>query len=113
MLRDQNPGLSLQFDPKFAVKFADFSISELLVIMDGEADKGTVAIPWRVKLHAVKQLRRRRAVANFGNARAVQTLMAKVAMRRNAQLQEGNDGTVGCTFSDVDLDLMIWIQSKR
>ena len=94
MLRDQNPGLPSQFDPKFAVEFADFSDSELLEIEAGEADKGTVAMPWRVKLHAVKQLGRRRAV-NFGNARAVQTLMAKARTQQNTQLQEGQDGMVG------------------
>jgi hypothetical protein len=59
---------------------------------------------WRVKLHALKQLRRRRAVANFGNARAVQTLMAKSRTRRNTRLQEGKDVTVGFTLSDVDPD---------
>ena len=52
MLRDQNPGLSLRFDPKFA----DLSDSELLTIVAGES---TVAMPWRVKLHALKQLGRR------------------------------------------------------
>ena len=54
MLHDQNPGSLLRFDPKFAVEFADFSDSELLTIMAGEVDKGTVTMPWRVKLHAVK-----------------------------------------------------------
>jgi hypothetical protein len=44
MQRDQNPRLSSRFDPKFA----DFSDSELLTIVAGEADKGTVAMPWRV-----------------------------------------------------------------
>ena len=45
-----------------------------------------------------------RAVENFGNARAVQTLMAKARTRRDTRLQEGNDGTVGFTLSDVDPD---------
>ena len=47
MLRDQNPGLLSQFDPKFGVKFGDFSDLELLTILSEEADKGTVAMPWR------------------------------------------------------------------
>ena len=75
MLRDQNPGLLLRFDPKFAVEFADFTDLELLTSAVGE---GKVAMPRWVKLHALKQLGQRRAVANFGNVRAVQTLMAKV-----------------------------------
>jgi hypothetical protein len=106
LFRNQNPGLSLRFDPKFAVEFAEFSDSELLTIVAGETNKGTVALLWRVKLHAVKQLGRRRAVtvANFGNSRAMQTLMAKARTRRNIRLQEGKDGTVGFTLSDVDPD---------
>ena len=43
-------------------------------------------------------------MANFGNARAVQTLMAKARTRRNTRLQECKDGTVGFTVSDVDPD---------
>ena len=38
MLRDQNPGLLLRCDPKFAFKFADFSDS-VLTIVAGEADQ--------------------------------------------------------------------------
>ena len=72
--------------------------------MAAETDKGTVAMSWRVKLHAVKQLGRQRAVSNFGNARAVQTLMAKAWTRRNTRFQEGKDGAVGFTLSDSDLD---------
>ena len=53
MLRDQNPGLLLRFDPKFAVEFADFTDLELLTSAVGE---GKVAMPRWVKLHAVKQL---------------------------------------------------------
>ena len=60
-------------------------------------------MPWWVNLHAVKHLGQRQAVAKFGNARAVQTLMAKAKTRRNTQLQEGTDGT-GFTVSDVDPD---------
>ena len=51
MLRDQNPGLLSRFDPKFT----DFSDSELLTIVAGEVDKSSVAMLWRVKVHAVKQ----------------------------------------------------------
>jgi hypothetical protein len=61
-------------------------------------------MPWRGKLHAVKQLGRRRAVANFGNARAVQMLMAKARTRRNTRFQEGKDGAVGFRLSDLDPD---------
>jgi hypothetical protein len=105
MLRDQNPVSLLRFDnPKFAVEFADFSDWELLAILASEADKSTLAMPWRVKLHAVNQLGRRRVVPNYGPARAMQTLMAKTQVQRNTQLQEGKDGTVGFTVSDVDPD---------
>ena len=64
--------------PKFAREVAIFCNSELLTIV---ACKITVLMPWRVKLHAVEQLGRRQAVANFGNARALQTLMAKARTR--------------------------------
>ena len=56
MLLDQNPGLSLRFNPKFTFEVADFSDLELLTIVAGEAEERTVSIPWRVKLHAVKLL---------------------------------------------------------
>ena len=42
----------MRFDPKFAVEFADIADSELLSIVAGELDKGTVAMPWRVKLRS-------------------------------------------------------------
>ena len=83
LLHDQNPGLSSQFNPKFAVEFADFSDSELLTIVAGQVDKGTVVMPWRVKLHALKQLGRQRAVETFVNARAVRMLMVKVRTQQN------------------------------
>jgi hypothetical protein len=35
MLRDENPGLSSQFNPKFAVEFPDFSDLELFTIVTG------------------------------------------------------------------------------
>ena len=43
-------------------------------------------------------------MGNFGNALAMQTLMAKARTRRSMRLQEGKDVTVGFTVSDVDPD---------
>ena len=42
MLRDQNPGLSSRFDPKFALRFEDYDDEDLLKLVAGSVAKGSV-----------------------------------------------------------------------
>jgi AAA+ superfamily predicted ATPase len=104
MLREQNPGLTSRFDPKFAIHFDDYEDEELLEILGRAVAQGKTEMPIAVKSHAVRQLAKQRALANFGNARAVQTLLANARARLQARLaQEG--GTKDFTTADVDPDL--------
>ena len=68
MLRDQNPGLSSRFDPKFALEFADYDDEELLEILSRSVASGKTEMPMHVKCHAVRQLAKQRALANFGKS---------------------------------------------
>ncbi len=108
MLRDQNPGLSSRFSPENAIEFDDYSDSELLRILALEVQSTKVEMPVRVKLHAVKSLARRRAMANFGNARNVTTLLSNAKLRFETRKIASAAGEKPTEFSidDVDPDVM-------
>lgn len=78
MLREQNPGLSSRFDPKFVIEFEDYDDDELLEILSRELNKSSKSYEMliEVRIHAIKELSKRRALAYFVNARTVQTLIA-------------------------------------
>jgi len=105
MLRDQNPGLSSRFDPKFAIEFDDYTDTELLKILSLVVSEGSIQMPIMVKLHAVQELAKRRSLPNFGNARAVQTLVTKARPRREKRLREDPRGVLDFTVTDIDPDL--------
>ena len=92
-------------DPKFALRFEDYDDEDLLKLVAGSVAKGSVHMPIQVKLHAVEQLAKRRALPNFGNARAVETLVANAKIRRQARLSEGKDLTKHFVVHDVNPDL--------
>lgn len=93
MLREQNPGLSSRFDPRYALEFSDYSDEELLKILTDEVNKGRIEMPIEVKIHAVEQLAKRRSMANFGNARAVKTLVMNAKSRLTERVKRGTDET--------------------
>ena len=86
MMRDQNPGLARRFDVRYALYFDDFSNKELLQIMSATCIKDNIYAPIDVKLLAIREISKRRALPNFGNAGAVLTMLSdarrKMAKRR-------------------------------
>jgi Cdc6-like AAA superfamily ATPase len=76
MMREQNAGLSSRFDPRYALEFEDYSDEELLQILTDEVNKGRIEMDIETKVHAMEQLAKRRSMPNFGNARAVKTLVS-------------------------------------
>jgi replication-associated recombination protein RarA len=105
MLREQNPGLSSRFDPRYALEFSDYSDEELLKILTDEVNKGRIEMPIEVKIHAVEQLAKRRSMANFGNARAVKTLVMNAKSRLTERVKRGTGRNDEFEKSDVDPDL--------
>ena len=88
MLREQNPGLRSRFDPSNAFSFDDYSDLELLSILSSALGGKQVRAPIATKLHAVKLLAKRRTLPNFGNARAVKSLVANSVQRMESRLTQ-------------------------
>jgi len=104
MLQHQNPGLTRRFDPLFAIEFQDFSDSELLEILSFACNQRGVRAPIDVKWHMIKMLTKRRALANFGNASAVKTLLSNAIEMLTARerKQQQRVGMRTLTLEDVD-----------
>lgn len=106
MLRDQNPGLSSRFDPKYAIEFENYSDEEMLDILSDEVSKGKSEMEMKIKIEAVQELSKRRALPNFGNARAVMTLLANAKTRMQERIAANpNDDAFRFVASDVNPDL--------
>ena len=76
MLRDQNPGLARRFDLSYALRFEDFNDQELMEIFTQNMSREEIICPFNVKRAAIKHLAKKRAMKNFGNAGAVNNLVA-------------------------------------
>lgn len=102
MLRDQNPGLSRRFDPAYALHFEDFSDEELLAVLSYECTKGRITMPIDIKLHLVRQLSKRRALPNFGNAGAIKVMLADTKRKMVARCQaEGKMDNQEVILADI------------
>ena len=105
MMREQNPGLSRRFDATRPVRFEDYTDAELFEIISVYCAKQELRAPLDVKREMVKRLAAERALPNFGNAGAVQTLLsrvkANVSIRINAA---GGRGNARVQLSDLDAD---------
>ena len=84
---DQNPGLARRFNASMPVRFEDFTDTELASILSAECRKLDLVAPLPVKRHAIKKLAKLRALPNFGNAGAVQTMLADAKARMAVRLQ--------------------------
>ena len=75
MMRKQNPGLSRRFDVTNPWYFEDYTDEELLILVAKKSKELGITIPLKVKLVIVKQLAKLRAMPNFGNIGAANTLL--------------------------------------
>ena len=69
------------------VRFEDYTDTELASILSAECRKLDLVAPLPVKRHAIKKLAKLRALPNFGNAGAVQTMLADAKARMAVRLQ--------------------------
>jgi SpoVK/Ycf46/Vps4 family AAA+-type ATPase len=105
ILREQNASWSSHFDPRYALEFEDYSDEELLQILTDEVNKGRIEMDIETKVHAVEQLAKRRSMPNFGNARAVKTLVSNAKARLTERVQSKGALKDFFVVSDVDPDL--------
>jgi hypothetical protein len=69
------------------VRFEDYSDVELAQILSAECRKLELDVPLPVKRHAIKKLAKLRSLPNFGNAGAVQTMLADAKGRMAVRVQ--------------------------
>jgi hypothetical protein len=76
MFRGANPGLSSRFDCDSPWRFDDFSDDDLLKVARSYIVKKGISELWDFNetLHLIKTVSKQRALFNFSNARAVETL---------------------------------------
>jgi hypothetical protein len=78
MFRGSNPGLSSRFDADFPWRFADFSDDDLLEVAVAyvQSPKRDLSALVRTDVirHMVQKVSKQRALHNFGNARAIETV---------------------------------------
>ncbi len=87
--RNQNPGLARRFNASMPVRFEDYGDQELAVIMNAECKRLGLEMPLAVRKAALARLAKLRNLPNFGNAGALQTLLADAKARKAARLQVG------------------------
>ena len=88
-IRRGNPGLERRFQVENAFVFEDYDDAALLTMLLGRATKQGRPLSFDVAKAAVKKcLRRDRMKPNFGNAGAVNTLLAKAIERSEARLMD-------------------------
>ncbi len=90
MLDEANPGLRRRFNPDNMFKFTDFTDEELGVIMKRSAKAMKVRLPGDVLRAAVGHLSKKRAMANFGNAGLVKSLLGAATVRMRARVSRAN-----------------------
>jgi hypothetical protein len=80
MFRGSNPGLSSRFDADFPWRFADFSDDDLLEVAVAyvRSPKRDLSALVRTDVirYMVQKVSKQRALHNFGNARAIETVRA-------------------------------------
>jgi hypothetical protein len=87
MMREANPGLARRFQLQDAWHFEDYSSEDLLHIMKGTAARGyDWQLEYPVLRAGVRVLDNERRKPNFGNAGAVNNLLAQVRVIRKAIL---------------------------
>jgi hypothetical protein len=79
MFRGANPGLSSRFDFHSPWRFDDFSDDDLFKVARAHVDKSGFSddFSFDVLAHLIKTVSKKRLLANFGNARDVETVCAK------------------------------------
>ncbi len=93
MLRKANPGLARRFQLADAWDFHDYNDEQLLHIMRNKAHS---AYGWQLSLavarEGVRVLAKERMKPNFGNAGAVNNLLARAAQRMEERTKELTPG---------------------
>jgi hypothetical protein len=90
--RTQNPGLARRFNVSNPIKFEDYNEQELAFLLTTECERQGIEMPLVVKREALKKLVKLKSLPNFGNAGAVQTMLADAKAKKAMRLQ------VGCTL---------------
>ncbi|KAJ9507979.1 hypothetical protein QJQ45_021314 [Haematococcus lacustris] len=91
LMREANPGLARRFQLANAWTFQDYNDEELLAIMKEAARRKGWELGWPELRAGVQVLDKERRRPNFGNAGAVNNLLATVAMRMEARMQGMSD----------------------
>jgi hypothetical protein len=94
MIRDQNPGLARRFNATQPFKFVDFDNDELLEIMSQTCKAWKLHVPFNVKMYAVEELAKLRALPNFGNAGALETMLTNAKSRMTERLRQEREKKV-------------------
>jgi SpoVK/Ycf46/Vps4 family AAA+-type ATPase len=103
MFRDMNPGLESRFQLSKAFIFADYTKDELVDIMLFQAQKRDMSVSKELAVKAVSEvLEKLRRRPNFGNARAVSTLLDTAIERQSARFRADPGQQAGRYFTDID-----------
>ncbi|KAI9096945.1 hypothetical protein DFS34DRAFT_128949 [Phlyctochytrium arcticum] len=94
MLRTQNPGLARRFPREYAFVFEDYNDLELSEIFKESCRARNVRPPsFSVVERVLEKLSKQRALANFGNAGSVNSLLVNAIAKASAR-QTGHDDIV-------------------
>jgi hypothetical protein len=78
MFRGSNPGLTSRFDADHPWRFDDFTDDELMQVCSYLVNKPESEfhnlVDFEVREHIVRNVAKQRALHNFGNARAIETV---------------------------------------
>jgi hypothetical protein len=115
--RNQNPGLARRFNASLPIRFEDYNDNELAIIATAECAKLGLDMPLAVKQHMVKQLRRLRALPNFGNAGAVHTMLSDAKARMAVRVQ-GSDRPMGArpclqVRAQLCAQIPVWVEPSK
>ncbi|KAJ3286671.1 hypothetical protein HK104_008917 [Borealophlyctis nickersoniae] len=91
MLRNQNPGLARRFPREYAFMFEDYSEFELLHIFQYACRRNNVTASYLVDEKAIAVLVKQKALPNFGNAGAVNTLLTNAIARATARQETAGE----------------------
>ena len=87
MFRASNPGLTSRFDSDNPWRFADFSDDELMQVCTALVSKPESEyhnlVDFEVREYIVQKVAKQRALHNFGNARAIETVRKAAHTLRN------------------------------
>nr|XP_012563363.1 unnamed protein product [Hydra vulgaris] len=101
MLREQSTGLASCFAIDCAFVFEDYSKSELFVILEDVCKRENIQMSMEVSEAILKLLEKQRALANFGNASAIDNVIHTALAKANSRPLT-SEGMFKLILSDID-----------